>query len=336
LITKSRIRREDVALRAGVSKTTVSYVLNDTPGVSVSQATRQRVRHAAADLGYEPDFPATCMKRGSTEIVGLLVPDQKKQLTPFYNHMISGILEAAGDSDYHFLHLSQERWDKVERCLARNYVDGVIVIQSGTDQESLSRLQKFGLPLVSLNQLHPFPFPQVTMDYERVMAEAVTHLLGRGAKHLLFVHGTWDNQPLQRYRKVYDRLAGEHMPATAFSTMGVDQYQLSTEQMSGLLAGAWDGIIMDGYELARDLCQYQEFAPPSPKCPMVVFSETPGAKPLSQEVLIYQSQPAASGHQCWQAMLQLLAGEVIEPQIIRVPYQRLNQPSTKPNQKDTR
>ena len=56
----------DVAMAAGVSRTTVSFVLNNTPGKSISQATRQRVRKAAQDLGYRPNVYAQALGRGHT------------------------------------------------------------------------------------------------------------------------------------------------------------------------------------------------------------------------------------------------------------------------------
>ena len=323
MVTNSQITRAEVARKAGVSKTTVSYVLNDTLGARVSESTRARVRRAARALGYEPDFAATCMKRGRTEIVGLLVPRQTKQRTPFYSHMISGILEASADSDYHFLHLSQERWDKVKRCLARNYVDGLVVIQSHTDHQILRRLQSFDRPVVTLNQLHDLSFPQVTMDYEEVMRKAVNHLVQRASRHLLFVHGTWDNQPVQRLLDTYKRLAGGQ--DAAFSTMGLEHYTLSTDAMHALATGPWDAIIIDGYELARSYCQYREVAFDKSVRPLVVFSETPRAAPLGEKVLIYQSQPVASGRRCWELMRALLNGDPCEDTAVRVPYRRLEQ-----------
>ncbi|PFG42863.1 LacI family transcriptional regulator [Isoptericola jiangsuensis] len=65
----------DVARAAGVSRTTVSYVLNDTPGVSVSQATRQHVRDTAARLGYAPSAAARTLRRGRSDLVVCVLPD---------------------------------------------------------------------------------------------------------------------------------------------------------------------------------------------------------------------------------------------------------------------
>ncbi|GIF15571.1 LacI family DNA-binding transcriptional regulator [Actinoplanes teichomyceticus] len=70
-----RITSADVARRAGVSRATVSYVLNATPGQSISPATRDRVLAAAAGLGYAPSAAARTLRTGRSEVVLCLLPD---------------------------------------------------------------------------------------------------------------------------------------------------------------------------------------------------------------------------------------------------------------------
>ena len=65
----------DVARESGVSRTTVSYVLNGTPGTSISDATRQRVLEAAARLGYAPSAAARTLRSGRSDLVLCLLPD---------------------------------------------------------------------------------------------------------------------------------------------------------------------------------------------------------------------------------------------------------------------
>lgn len=70
-----RITSADVARRAGVSRATVSYVLNATPGQSISPATRDRVLEAAAGLGYAPSAAARTLRTGRSDVVLCLLPD---------------------------------------------------------------------------------------------------------------------------------------------------------------------------------------------------------------------------------------------------------------------
>ncbi|MCV2393159.1 LacI family transcriptional regulator [Actinotalea sp. M2MS4P-6] len=64
----------DVARAAGVSRTTVSYVLNGTPGTAISEATRQRVLDAAERIGYAPSATARALRRGTTDLVLVVLP----------------------------------------------------------------------------------------------------------------------------------------------------------------------------------------------------------------------------------------------------------------------
>ena len=71
----SRVTTADVARESGVSRTTVSYVLNDTAGAAISPATRQRVRAAAARLGYVPSAAARALRSGRSDLVLCALPD---------------------------------------------------------------------------------------------------------------------------------------------------------------------------------------------------------------------------------------------------------------------
>lgn len=70
-----RVTSVDVAREAGLSRTTVSFVLNDTPHKQISQATRQRVLDAASRLGYAPSAAARSLRSGRTDLVLCLLPD---------------------------------------------------------------------------------------------------------------------------------------------------------------------------------------------------------------------------------------------------------------------
>jgi DNA-binding LacI/PurR family transcriptional regulator len=70
-----RITSADVARESGLSRATVSYVLNDTPGQKIPEATRQRVREVAARLGYAPSAAARTLRAGRSDVVLALLPD---------------------------------------------------------------------------------------------------------------------------------------------------------------------------------------------------------------------------------------------------------------------
>jgi DNA-binding LacI/PurR family transcriptional regulator len=71
--TKPRVTISDVAAASGVSRATVSFVLRDSPGQTISAATRERVRRTALDLGYVPHPIARALREGTSRIVVLLI-----------------------------------------------------------------------------------------------------------------------------------------------------------------------------------------------------------------------------------------------------------------------
>src|SRR5262245_20877795 len=99
-----RPTQKDVAQRAGVSRSTVSYVLNDQSElkIPISEETRQRVLQAIADIGYEPDARAQSLRGGHAKIVGVIIPVIKN---PFFWQTLSGISDALQEAGYS-LHLS--------------------------------------------------------------------------------------------------------------------------------------------------------------------------------------------------------------------------------------
>lgn len=93
----NRISSEDVAQAANVSRATVSYVLNDRPGRRISEATRQRILDAAADLGYVPDPSALALRSGRQPIVLLHEPGEvtARGQDPLPTGSTSGLMRAA-------------------------------------------------------------------------------------------------------------------------------------------------------------------------------------------------------------------------------------------------
>jgi len=70
-----RVTSADVARAVGLSRTTVSYVLNETPGQKIPENTRRRVLDAAASLGYAPSAAARTLRSGRSDVVLCLLPD---------------------------------------------------------------------------------------------------------------------------------------------------------------------------------------------------------------------------------------------------------------------
>lgn len=112
-----RATSADVARRAGVSRATVSYVLNDRPGQSIPAATRQRVRDAAAQLGYVPNHSARALRGKQAPVVLVLTPP-----VPFGRNiadMVDTLTSEADRAGYSLVSMRSGEIDALESAILR-------------------------------------------------------------------------------------------------------------------------------------------------------------------------------------------------------------------------
>src|SRR3972149_1361326 len=100
-----RTTARQVAEAAGVSRTTVSFVLNEVPGMRIGEDTRQRVLDAARQLHYYPDAPARRMASGRPHVIGFVLRQSPDQVFAdhFLPQVLSGFSLAASAQGYHTL-----------------------------------------------------------------------------------------------------------------------------------------------------------------------------------------------------------------------------------------
>jgi len=132
--TKPTIK--DVAQRAGVSSTTVSYVLNNTR--FVSPETEARVRAAIKDLSYQPDYIARSLRAKRTLTVGMIVSDITN---PFYADVVRGAEDFFSDKSYSLILCNTDESPEIElssiQMLRNKNVDGLIIVASGKNVDQL-------------------------------------------------------------------------------------------------------------------------------------------------------------------------------------------------------
>lgn len=174
------VTRKDVARYAGVSTAVVSYVVNGGPK-NVAPATEAKVRHAISILGYRPNAAARALKLGSSEAIGLVVPDSGN---PFFALLGHAVEDAAAELGYGLVlansdsNLAKER--RNIRNLAARQVDGVI-LASCLFEPDLAELESSDIPSVLLNHAAASPgFNSVGVDLEAAARIAVGHLIGHG------------------------------------------------------------------------------------------------------------------------------------------------------------
>ena len=192
-----RPTQADVAQQAGVSRGTVSLVLNDTTSrVPISQETRERVIAAAQALGYSPNPVAQMLARGRNDIIGFFTFDDTFPYTPtdFYNPYLVGIEREAGAQGYNvllFTHNQSKTSHEIYQTMMNSLrlADGVILTGNIPDSAILRQLAKENYPFVLLGtcEIPKNEIDSVESDHESASYEATRHLLDLGHHQLGFV-----------------------------------------------------------------------------------------------------------------------------------------------------
>jgi len=207
----------DIAREAGVSRATVSVVLNETQSnIRVSEATRRRVRDAAAKLHYAPNPAAQALRRQRSRAIAF-VP-RTMHMTAF-GHPIAYQLSlhasrAAARRGYHVIEISPEpspgaegrESEELFAFILSRRPDGVL-FDAPTTPQAVERVVQSGIPVVQLIRPHfEIPTPTVTVDATQGINDAVDHLVSLGHRHVAYL-GSTDTHPVYRSRLESFRVA---------------------------------------------------------------------------------------------------------------------------------
>jgi DNA-binding LacI/PurR family transcriptional regulator len=207
-VAKRRVTSRDVAERAGVSRTTVSFVLNEVPGVNISEETRRRVLQAAEELGYVPDAVARSLASRRTLTLGLVLVRNPSQTAAdaFLPQVIPGLTETTRQAGFHLLLEPVEDIsspDTYIHLVRSKQIDGIILSGPRSDDQQLRALVDEGFPVVLLGQLSDRSACSVDVDNRSAACRAVEHLIHLGHQRI----GCITNAP-QEYTGGAERLAG--------------------------------------------------------------------------------------------------------------------------------
>jgi LacI family transcriptional regulator len=193
----------DVAVRAGVHPATASRALNPQTRILVSEDTARRVLDAAAELGYTPNPVARSLRTRRSHTVGVLIPDLNNPLFPPIVRGLEDRLAAAG---YVALIGNTDSDDKRERMvfdqMRARHVDGLVLATARLRHPLLAEASRADLPVVLINRLaQDYSFPSVSVDNERGVRMAVSHLAALGHRRIAHIAGPQEmSTGLSRYR----------------------------------------------------------------------------------------------------------------------------------------
>lgn len=195
---------EDIAGLAGVSKATVSRVLNDKPDVDA--ATRERILRIIEEQGFIPSIAASALKSGRRQLIGMLIPTFVWPLIPELMRGVSDMLEETsyelvlycineGDS-------KRDRSEVINRVLATQLTAGLLAVFPGPASEDLTRLYHQGFPVVVVDDQSEHEIPWVSVDNVTGAYVATRHLIKLGHRRIAHIAGP------PEYKASHDRYDG--------------------------------------------------------------------------------------------------------------------------------
>jgi LacI family transcriptional regulator len=192
-MTEGKLTIRQIAKLAGISRSTVSRVLNNHPNVNAQ--TRERVLQVIAETGFRPDPIARSLSSRRADIIGLVIPVTIRSLfeDPFFPRLMQGISQGCNNHDYtlslFLLHTPEEEEKLYPRISRRQLLDGVIVTATRNRDPLIPQLLANRVPFV-LHGRHEDPRASfVEVDNVTGAHTAVTHLVRLGRRRIGLITG---------------------------------------------------------------------------------------------------------------------------------------------------
>lgn len=207
-MSAKRVTSQDVAELAGVSRTTVSLVLNNHKQIQISRATREKVIRAATELGYVPNAAAQALASQRSRIIGLILTRSLHHISSdaFLPRLLDGILEVIHQHDMRLvvdiIEPEHQKELYLEMVKAKR-IDGILLSGPRFDDEALEALQDINFPTVLIGQLPGSNLCSVDVDNRSAARRAVNHLIQHGHDRIACITNAHSN-----YTASVDRLNG--------------------------------------------------------------------------------------------------------------------------------
>jgi DNA-binding LacI/PurR family transcriptional regulator len=198
---------KDVAQKAGVSKTTVSRIINGNYS-HAKEETRKKVLEVIAEMNYQPNSLARGLKQVKTNVIGILVSNLKN---PFWTEVLEGVEDTCRKYGYQLMICNSNEDTQLERdsirALQLRQVDGIVANPTVKEESYYSELVNNRYPVVLINRkLKNVDIDYVVMDNIQGASLAVEHLLNLGKKKIaIFIYSDQHVSPwmerLSGYKK---------------------------------------------------------------------------------------------------------------------------------------
>ncbi|KAI4440320.1 LacI family transcriptional regulator [Schaedlerella arabinosiphila] len=183
-----RATSKDVAKLAGVSQTTVSFVLNNTPGISLSDETRRKVLDAARELNYIPNSFAKGLKTSRSKLLGIFLPTMAN---PFYQKLMQYIENYTAELGYNVMlcctYRNAEREKSYLDLCVEHQVDGIIYLFTPNWVKQITRISH-NIPVILISEKsEDISINTISLNGFQCGKILTEHLLQLGHKNIAYV-----------------------------------------------------------------------------------------------------------------------------------------------------
>lgn len=194
--TAMAVTIRDIAKHINVSHSTVSRVLNDKEGVTITPETRTRVLAAAEELGYRRNYHARALQTGLTNALGVSAHGSviEADWQDFWGRLVTGIVHAARQNQYDLVLVGsdpgEDQFARLLRYLHERRIDALVIpgFIENADEQSVASLRHCNYPVVWAQPVREtYGWPQVALDAAPGIRAAVEHLVGFGHRHIAWL-----------------------------------------------------------------------------------------------------------------------------------------------------
>ena len=252
---KKRVTIRDIAARAGVSISLVSFVMNNCVSADgktkyrVSDEKREQILKAARELNYHPNPAARTLRSGRSRVIGAVLSDISNI---FYGEMARRLEDIAYQRGYTVLIGSTDenpaKLDRIVRTFIDKCVDGFIIVPCEGSEQSIDHILRTRIPVVVLDRRDfPIEAPVVVIDNVSAMGKAVNLLFEQGARRIDMLSYTLRVSSIMEREEGYIR----RMRAAGFDEEHIRIHRVPFESiddtvhsiMPDILAGNPDGLV---------------------------------------------------------------------------------------------
>lgn len=325
----------DVVRLSGVSKSTVSRVINNYPHIASEK--RERVLKVMEEIGYTPNIAAQKLRGLTGTIIGVVVP---RIVNPFFSYLVEAIEKEGYIRGYQTIifqsHEDSEREINFLNLMKHKQVDGVIMAAYENDWNTIKAYLKYG-PIVMCNEYLSEPLvPMVRVDQFMASYEGVKHLVSQGHQKIayctggLFSESGKDKDRNQGYQKVLTESGIEVNPNWIFikrhtiedGRKVLHQIYDMQDRPTAIFTGSDEvaaGIIMEarkqGIRIPEELA-------------IIGFDDQPLAQMLSPELTTIKQPVSEMGYTAMDLIIKRLEGKDVENKMYTLPFQLVARKTT--------